>query len=75
MTTNKPEVVAYATHHDEPMLFPNRNEAAAYCDDGEEPVALICLTDYEALKAAYEEEQFQVRRAIVRCAAEIGRTM
>ena len=53
--TNKPEVVGFATHHDEPMLFPNRKEAAAYCDDGEEPVALICLSDYEALQAECEE--------------------
>lgn len=54
MTTNKPEVVAYATHHDEPMLFPNGKEAAAYCEDGEEPVALIRLSDYEALQAKNE---------------------
>lgn len=53
MTTNKPEVLAYATHHDEPMLFPDRKEAAAYCEDGEEPVALIRLSDYEALQAEY----------------------
>lgn len=48
MTTDIPEVVGFATHHDEPMLFPNRKEAAAYCDDGEEPVALIRLSDYKA---------------------------
>jgi len=51
--TNKPEVSAYATHHDEPMLFPDKKEAAAYCEDGEEPVALIRLSDYEALQAEY----------------------
>lgn len=34
------EPVAYATHHDEPMLFLIESEAAAYCDDGEEPIAL-----------------------------------
>lgn len=51
MTTNKPEVVAHATHHDEPMLFPSSKEAAAYCEDGEEPVALIRLCDYEALQS------------------------
>lgn len=55
MTTNNLEVVAYATHHDEPMLFPNRTEAAAYCDDGEEPLALIHISDYEALQAECEK--------------------
>lgn len=54
MTTNKPEVVAYATRHDEPMLFPGKREAAAYCDDEEEPMSLIRLSDYEALKAECE---------------------
>lgn len=67
--TTKPEVVAYATHHDEPMLFPDRKEAAAYCEDGEEPVALIRLSDYEALQdeckrlqAEHNEELFRVRQ-------------
>ena len=55
MTTNRPEVVGFATHHDEPMLFPSKREAAMYCDDGEEPVALISLSDYEALQAECEK--------------------
>lgn len=55
MTTNKPEVVAYATHHDEPMLFPSKREAAMYGEDGEEPVALIRLSDYERLQAECEK--------------------
>src|SRR5690606_37039983 len=54
MTANEPEVVGFATHHDEPMMFPNRKEAAAYCDDREDPVALIRLSDYEALQAECE---------------------
>lgn len=54
MTTNKPEVVGFATHHDEPMLFPSKGEAATYCDDGEEPVALIRLSDYEALQVEHD---------------------
>lgn len=51
MTANKPEVVGFATHHDEPMLLPSKGEATIHCDDGEEPVALIRLSDYEALQA------------------------
>ena len=34
------EPVAWRTHHDVPMLFPTRIEAAAYCDDDEQPVPL-----------------------------------
>jgi hypothetical protein len=30
-------VVGYATHHDEPMLFPTHNEAGEYCDTDEFP--------------------------------------
>lgn len=55
MTTNKPEVVAYATHHDEPMLFPSKREAAMHCGDGEEPLALIHIGDYEALATECEK--------------------
>jgi hypothetical protein len=33
--------IAWATHHDEPMLFPTLKEAAMYCDDGEEPIPLV----------------------------------
>lgn len=51
MTDNKPEVIGYASHHDEPMLFLSKAEAATYCEDGEEPVALIRLSDYERLQA------------------------
>ncbi|CRD63828.1 hypothetical protein [Stenotrophomonas thermophila] len=29
------------THHDEPMLFPTAAEAAAYCEDDEQPVPLF----------------------------------
>jgi len=31
---------AYATHHDEPMLFLTKEEAEMYCEDGEEPICL-----------------------------------
>ena len=34
------EPAAWMTHHDEPMLFPSRAEAAQYCDDDESPIAL-----------------------------------
>jgi hypothetical protein len=35
-----PPPVAWATHHDEPMLFPSRDEAASYCGDDERPIEL-----------------------------------
>lgn len=35
------EPVAWMTHHDEPMLFPTAAEAAAYCEDDEQPVPLF----------------------------------
>jgi hypothetical protein len=31
---------AWATHHDEPMFFPTREEAALYCDEDESPIPL-----------------------------------
>jgi len=44
LTTAEPvaqdEVVAWATHHDEPMLFVTRAEAMTYCDDDEQPIPL-----------------------------------
>ena len=33
----EPEILGWATHHDEPMLFPTRKEAILYCEDDEEP--------------------------------------
>jgi hypothetical protein len=39
--THEPLIYGYATHHDEPMLFPTREEAALHCDDDEEPIALV----------------------------------
>lgn len=35
------EAVAYATHHDEPMLFPSIGEAGEYCEYWESPIPLI----------------------------------
>lgn len=34
------EPVAWATHHDEPLLFPTEAEARAYCEDDEQPIPL-----------------------------------
>ena len=55
------EPAAWMTHHDEPMLFPSRAEAAQYCDDDERPIALyaapqpaparVPLTDAQVLSA------------------------
>jgi hypothetical protein len=38
------EPVGFATHHDEPMLFPTEEEARMYCDDDEVPRGLYALT-------------------------------
>jgi len=34
------EAVAWMTHHEPPMLFPTKEEAASYCDDDEQPIPL-----------------------------------
>lgn len=34
-------IIGWATHHEEPMLFPTRKEAAEYCNDDEEPIPLV----------------------------------
>ena len=34
------EIIGWATHHEEPMLFPTWKEAAEYCNDDEEPIPL-----------------------------------
>jgi hypothetical protein len=53
------EVKGWATHHDEPMLFPTRDEAVAYCDDDEEPIPLYAgaapAVDAEALHTLIAE--------------------
>jgi len=36
----KIEPIGWATHHEEPMLFPTRKEALKYCDDDEKPIEL-----------------------------------
>lgn len=39
-------VVGYATHHNEPLVFPTFKEAAVFCGDDEEPVPL--MADFSA---------------------------
>lgn len=41
VTKTEQEVIGYATHHDDPMLFPTIDEARLYCGWGEEPIPLI----------------------------------
>ena len=48
--TAQEQPFAWATHHDEPMLFPTHKEAEAYCDEGEEPIALYTRAALEGLK-------------------------
>jgi hypothetical protein len=61
VTQAKSEAVAWMTHHDEPMLFPTREEAASYCADDEEPIPLAApqeaverqpLTGWQPIKTA-----------------------
>jgi len=44
-------VISWATHHDEPMLFPTRAEALQYCDEGEPPIALVAAPTQERTPA------------------------
>ena len=46
--TSAPETIGWATHHDEPLLFPDCKEAAAYCDEDEFPIELIAKADHDA---------------------------
>jgi hypothetical protein len=60
--STKPEalpIVAWATHHDEPMLWPTEQEASAYCDDDEEPIP---LTDQATATARISELEAEVER-------------
>ena len=43
------EPVAWMTHHDEPMLYPTFQEAAAYCDDDEPPIPLYASQPAQAV--------------------------
>ncbi|MBA3588223.1 hypothetical protein [Methylibium sp.] len=45
-------VVAWMTHHDEPMMFPTQAECAKYCDDDEEPIGLVHQSDHLAALAS-----------------------
>lgn len=50
--TSTMQVVAWATHHEEPMLFPTWKEAFMHCDEDEEPVDLVTKADaLAAIKA------------------------
>lgn len=61
------EPVAYMTHHDEPMLYPTFQEAAAYCDDDEPPIPLYAAPPEKAVdlgadvKASAAERERQLR--------------
>ncbi|HEL3863026.1 TPA: hypothetical protein UM690_000104 [Stenotrophomonas maltophilia] len=41
--------VAWMTHHDEPLLYPTFQEAAAYCDDDEPPIPLYAAPPAQAV--------------------------
>jgi hypothetical protein len=52
------DAVAWATHHEPPMLFPTQAEAAAYCDDDARPIALYATPQ----PAAAEVDDAMVER-------------
>jgi hypothetical protein len=54
MSDNETRPVAWMTHHDEPMLFPTREEALTHCDDNEEPIALYTAQALAARDAEIE---------------------
>lgn len=65
MTTNNPPIAAWAPSTALSKLESRHNNAPCVLTDGPaelNDVALIRLSDYEALQAAYEEELFQVRQ-------------
>jgi hypothetical protein len=43
----EPEPVAWMTNHDEPLLFPTKNEASQYCNEDEEPQPLYTAPPQE----------------------------
>ena len=65
MTTNNPPIAAWAPSTALHKLESRHNNAPCVLTDGPaefNDVALVRLADYEALKAAHEEELFQVRQ-------------
>lgn len=52
------EPMAWMTHHDEPMLFPTRAEAAQHCADDEQPIALG-VTQPERGETSLDERWYQ----------------
>jgi len=47
-------IECWATHHDEPMLFPTFDEALAHCDEDEQPIRMVP----EAASGEAEAESF-----------------
>jgi hypothetical protein len=67
MTDNETRPVAWMTHHDEPMLFPTREEALTHCDDNEEPIAL-----YTAQALAARDAEIERLRAMTAMTMGVG---
>ncbi len=57
------EPFAFATHHDEPMLFLTREEAALYCDDDEEPTPLFASAQSSPGSVSEEAERERAEAA------------
>lgn len=47
----------WATHHEPPMLFPTREEAAAHCADDEQPIALAPIAAPQPVPATGAQPQ------------------
>ncbi|MCU1215905.1 hypothetical protein JAK24_05940 [Stenotrophomonas maltophilia] len=65
------EAVAWMTHHDEPMLFPTAAEAAAYCEDDEQPVPLYTAPPAQAVDLGAVREALQAAEGLATVCASV----
>jgi len=55
-TCTPQEPVAWMTNHDEPLLFPTKNEASQYCNEDEEPQPLYTAPPQRKWQGLTDEE-------------------
>ena len=59
-TCSPQEPVAWMTNHDEPLLFPTKNEASQYCNEDEEPQPLYTSPPKEPLWIRNKEGKLEL---------------
>lgn len=59
-TCTPQEPVAWMTNHDEPLLFPTKNEASQYCNEDEEPQPLYTAPPQREWQGLTDEEHIQI---------------